>query len=438
MKNKILQTIKREEVQNILFLMVVLSFIVAGFIENHYLSIVAFLIFCGGGIFLSNKLLIYDLFFLMSFGVIFKYNSNAMSLFTLCEIYLVVLLLLRGEKFSITLLVAMVTYLGYLLLGSLFCGQWAIKETIKQIMNIALLFLIGRIVSKDLKIVALYFIGGVLCASLLGLFANRIPDFYEFVRHVGYNLEITDRFTGLNGDPNYYVINVVLSMGLAILLYQKKEILSIVFWIIFLSLSFFGLQTYSKSFILMFALVLFVLLIVVLRQKRIVDFLVLGGLGIVLILMYFQKDSVVSLTIKRLLSSDDLSGLTTNRSDLWRTYIDFISKRIKVLFVGVGIGAGYLECGGPHNFYIELIYYLGIIGCLVLFCNIFLCFREGFKSKKAPISYMGILLLLMMYFFLQMLFAYDWIFQICLAYLMLISTPPQKKETRSRKTEGKW
>ena len=47
--------------------------------------------------------------------------------------------------------------------------------------------------------------------------------------------------------------------------------------------------------------------------------------------------------------------------DLWRIYFEYLNNSPLSLIFGRGIGANYLSAGGPHNTYVESVYFVGIV-----------------------------------------------------------------------------
>ena len=331
---------------------------------------------------------------------------------------------IKGNKVTLNILLISGLYIAYLALCTIFIHDSEIIDVVKQGMIIVLLFYFVRIYPiQEYKKLSLFFIVGMLLSSFIALFADYIPNFYEFVRRVGYNTEIKNRFTGLNGDPNYYSVNIILAFGLLISLYYKKDISKLLFWGIFVALSIFGLLTYSKSFLLMYAIVCLIVLVLTVKTKDVIGFGVLVVLGAGVLALAFIEGSVVQLTIKRLLEADDLDALTTHRSTLWKKYVQYLLDNPTVLFFGAGITitgpvSHGIEKFGSHNAYIDIIFRLGVFGTIIFIGAIIVCFMEIKKNKKTPLNFLGITLGAIMYFFLGMLTAYELIFQFFLAYLI--------------------
>lgn len=404
--------------------------IIVGLIVNHIFALIGLMLFCFGALVLNFKDTTCQLCFFVHFAAVFKYSADGMSLFTICQLFvLFVWAFLREKKIDYRVLLCVIIYLFYLLMGCFISEKFAFAEIVKQVGNILLLAIFIKHYPKEgIRTLLLYFVVGVLAASILGLFADSIPNFYDFVNKIDDWMINKNRFTGLNNDPNYYAIGVVLSLVIVQVLYTKKYIHYLLFWGLFIALSFFGVQTYSKSFLLMYALLLLIMTVQYFMQKNWTALLVIGLIGAVGLVMAFVEGNVINLTLKRLLAAEGIDELTTERWSLWSGYIKFVFSDIVHFLFGTGIGADLLALkgefsieAGVHNFYIEIVYYLGLIGALIFITALIFCFKQKPRAEKRKISnYYGWIVLAFMYFFLQMLFSHELIFQMFIAYSIFL------------------
>ena len=86
--------------------------------------------------------------------------------------------------------------------------------------------------------------------------------------------------------------------------------------------------------------------------------------GVLAFIIYtlMGKIDFLSTVLGRLQGANNLAELTTGRSKIWQDYLEnFFEEPIYVL-IGRGVNARLIKGKGSHNTYIELIYYLGIIG----------------------------------------------------------------------------
>ena len=255
---------------NIAFILITFLLLFLGMRFFAMFAVFAFVLNIFVFLFLPTELIFCDLFFLLSLASIYKYSPGTTSFFTLIEIYAIVLIAFRKKKFDLKFLISLSIFICYILLICLFNLTFDFANFIKQIMNIIILYFFVRTVDKAVyKSIILYYVFGVVAASIIGLFSKYIPNFYEYIRFVDWMVDGVDytRFTGLSGDPNYYSINLILSFSGIILLNYRNE-LKFSFWLLFVCLTVFGLLTLSKSFILMYFFVCIMLIYACVKKRK--------------------------------------------------------------------------------------------------------------------------------------------------------------------------
>lgn len=174
------------------------------------------------------------------------------------------------------------------------------------------------------------------------------------------------RFQGLFQDPNYYMALLAVGIALTIRLFVSRQIGGLELAAVAGGLSVFGFFTYSKTFLVVFLglLVLFILLQLLTGRAALgLGAAVCAALG--LVVAAACPDTPVSVVLYRLFSASGLNELTTGRAELFAAYLEAILERPSTLLVGVGLSGEALNLD-PHNLFLELAYYLGVIG-LALF-----------------------------------------------------------------------
>jgi O-antigen ligase len=86
-----------------------------------------------------------------------------------------------------------------------------------------------------------------------------------------------------------------------------------------------------------------------------------GGIALVAAVLLLGDNSPFATVLDRLASASSLSDLTTGRSDVFSAYLSAITENVWTLLFGSGLAASNLG-RDPHNLYIEIAYYLGIVG----------------------------------------------------------------------------
>lgn len=217
---------------------------------------------------------------------------------------------------------------------------------------------------------------GYLCGLVLASGAAFLkPGFLSIGNYVtsktlsaGYGLGTMNRFSALYADPNYYGVNVIIGLCLLVVLYRKAWLPIFPLLALTGTLVFFGILTYSKSVTLM---LLFpaVLLTVCAAQRRQYSFLRLLAAAAFLFLTAILTGNVPAfrvISVRFRAGDGSLNALTSGRTGLWLEYLQFIfGSPWRVLF-GSGLGMGYLSTAkgdaAAHNFCIEAVYHLGLVG----------------------------------------------------------------------------
>lgn len=173
------------------------------------------------------------------------------------------------------------------------------------------------------------------------------------------------RFQGLFRDPNYYMSMLIMGMALIITLGESRRVDTPSFWILIIAMSFFGILTYSKTFFLLFIVLVLSYVFLQFRGKKYGWGITLVVLGMVLgSYLLFSPNSPFAVVMTRLLSANNISDLTTGRTDMLRLYLAVICHDPVSLFFGQGMPADALY-RDPHNLFVEITYYTGLTGLLL-------------------------------------------------------------------------
>lgn len=391
-------------------------------------SLAAFLGCCLMIFFCDRESILLQMFFIMPMANIFKMTPGAQSFFTILLLAYVLLHLVLPRK-ATTLIIL---FGLYVVLGELIVGSFNLFRTIKLICNV--LFL-SSILNSNVKIrhkeIFLSFITGNFVASVFKLLDSdffRIGSYIETDTIGNPNLgNFVVRFSGLYSDPNYYAVGMVISLCLIVILYHRKELHAMIAVLFSAVIVYFLIQTYSKSAILMVVLPLLMLLYSLTKNKKYILSLVLtmAAAGVV-ILAIWGKIPALSIVVERFLSADkaesiDVNKLTTGRLDLWLKYAEHLIKNINIGLFGVGISSGPLGSHGAHNTYLDIFYYLGCVGGVLLMLSLIAISQQSRHSffKRSFLNYSVLICIVIMYFFLSELFYFDLPFHIFLALAVL-------------------
>lgn len=158
-------------------------------------------------------------------------------------------------------------------------------------------------------------------------------------------------------------------------------------YVLILILTFGGLMTMSKTFLLLISFVYFVVFICFVKRYPVqticvfAGLLALGGIYgcinpkyIVFFLNRFGKlGSVGSF-------KEFMNVITTYRYDLWMEYLIYMAHNPIVIFFGKSFGAKALSTLSAHNALISMIYQLGIVGSAILIAIFVLMIKEFLKN----------------------------------------------------------
>ena len=215
----------------------------------------------------------------------------------------------------------------------------------------------------------------------------------------------TYRFNGLFADPNYYMTMIVTAITLLMVLLDRKIVKLPVFLLSVASLLVFGIMTFSKTFFLAVIILAIIGIIwLIARKKYLIAFLTLAAIAI-LIVVLVMTSAVFSVMLLRLTSASNMGDLTTGRSDLFTAYYNVITESAANALFGVGLQASNLG-RDPHNLYLEITYYMGVVGLAVIICLIvaIICAMKK-REKKLLSGYLPLAMAMLLHLTLHGIFS---------------------------------
>lgn len=369
------------------------------------------------------------LIFIMPLASIFKSSPSGTSFFTYLELLAVLCVLLR-RKFIIrrieVIVISFGLYLAFIQL--LMMGNIDFASTIKIACNLLLVaFAAGVDWDSDETKPMINYLLGIIVSSLFGMLDStmfRIQDFIE-VKTGLLGMSSITRFAGLYEDPNYYSVNLIISLCIIQILFEKKKISAGASIILVLTIVGFAGMTGSKSAFLMLIIPFMFFLFTCIKKRKYPTLIASIIVGVVTLLMILSnRIPIFNDAISRLLvASGSKNDLTTGRWDIWIEFINYFKEYPERLIFGESISRLTLRGSAPHNTYIDILFQLGIVGGLFLLYIIMNSFRLNKKNIQRSISnYCIIVTVIVMYFFLSELQYYDASFHIILGMLVL-NTP---------------
>lgn len=375
---------------------------------------------------IKNNIEIIKIFiFIMPLASIFKLGPGEQSFFTYLMLEYVIWSLIKTKgkiKYEILFII------GFALLEitvQMLYGTINITRNIKFITNLIFLFYAMKIeFDKYYKSIFISYILGIIVSSFIACVNSSIFKISIYIEQqalslaTGYGNRI--RFSGLYGDCNYYTVNIIIGLCLLVILVHKRDIRKSIFIFLGVIFLYFSMITYSKSAFLMLIFPLILIIYSTIRNKKYFFTIIISVLILLLIVMtIIGKFHMFEIVLSRLKNADGLNALTTGRFNLWRIYLEYIFSNIRVLFFGKGISSNILYSLAPHNTYIDILYYLGIIvGAMYILLNLKIIKQYSKYIKRNLLNYSIFIVILCMYFFLSEIFYYDSVFHILIATIV--------------------
>lgn len=407
-------------------------------ITNNILALAAFAIIIASILFMQSSDAIALIIGIMPFANIFKFSADSTSLFTICEIALVAILIFKRKTIKSSVFITLALLSAYMIITSYLYGNINPLTKIKVLLGFLLIrYAIYFIKQNDVINIAYLFASSTAIMLLLSsnsTYSEYIMPYLEdlnyFIDSSGQSTDIM-RNSGFFGDPNYCAMIIITALALLSILYYYKNI-GVEFWVFISILVPLGFLTYSKSYFLTIVALVVMLVVFVLLPNH-------TGWGIISIVLIAVT---ISLTVSgkievlnMILSRFELNDLTTGRTELNTDYLNYIFSNPKTLFFGDGIVCDRFPGAknNVHNIYIELFYKMGIVGCILYIATLFFAIYtptiKNSNKKRKFVNYFPILFVVIMYFFLAGVTRYELPFYILISYIAFNYTSLANKQT---------
>lgn len=335
----------------------------------------------------------WHLLFSVSFSVIYKLDPTATSLFAYVMIAAGAVLVFRTGKIRSSRLVAVMLVTLYLAVGMGGNYTTVVKMTVGALL---LYMFVTNVRPENFKNHILAYSLGMLGSSVIGTFRTSLPQLSEYFEtvHTIYNgTQLAYRFTGLNYDPNYYAVSAVFAIILCFVLVINKQVNRLWGMALFSALLVFGFQSFSKTFLLAAVVTGVIFAVYMLTTVRMLVVLALSGTAVGGVALWLENKGYMDMMLGRLSAGD----ISTGRFEIWRTYLGHMEGSWRTLLLGDGLQAGYLPVGGPHNTYIESVYFVGIVGSLLFLGMLILLFSARvYNRQRCIINYLAVLIFMVM------------------------------------------
>jgi len=306
------------------------------------------------------------LFFLLPFSTLLKLNSNTISFFTVLFFLTVLKMALAQKKLGANFISALFAIFIYCLLQS---GLSQITTIVTMVAGFLMLYCM-RSMEVDANTVVVSYSVGIFLASVLAECRSFLPIVRSFVQYsilkFGENSYVF-RFAGLQGNPNYYTMDIIMVLAAIVVLIRIKQS-SFLQICCFVALSAFGIMSVSKSFLISWVILILCWLFLSVKHRisnvlRLIFILAITAMAI----YYFAYDYVNSYLLRFMDDSiGTASSFTTGRTVIWKAYIETIFSNSKILWFGNGlntIASNMIK--GTHNTFLECLFSLGIFGTVL-------------------------------------------------------------------------
>lgn len=371
----------------------------------------------------------YQLFFCLPFTMIYKLSPTSTSLFAYVMLAVGVILLFKLRNFGTAQFLLIMMFAIYVFLGM---GS-NVTTVIKMIIALILFYVfVKKIKAEDFKNQIMSFTLGMVGSSCIGLLKGswyRLDMYYSDIDFISVDGANLIRFSGLYPDPNYFSVSVIVAITLCLLLLYNRDGNRMVLAISIMSLIVFGFMSYSKMFMLSILIVAVGFAFRVIEPaKRRAASMTFVAITVYIVWLWMSERNYMSIMVDRFLGGD----ISTGRFDIWANYMNYIWSSPKTFLFGDGLGASYRTVGGPHNTYIESIYFIGVIGS-VLFALVLLTIFKSRRliGKRTLFNYLLPIVFLLMILTLGCLTVNDLMFY-CMLIWASLNYDTKLKESYSR------
>ena len=362
------------------------------YLSNDLISLVVTGIVCVWIVSSKQKEVVIISLFFAPFSYLFRYSQWNLYIFVQLSLILKCIML-KKTKTGVYLFAF--TYFLFYMLSSI--GTSLKFGSFIPFVSLVSLLFVASIYKKEERIRCLvYFISGFLISSIYGLFISstrlvEILDSNPIMLGTG---SVVQRFGGILPDCNFYTILSALCICFVAFSYGMKRF-NLVRLLAFFGLIVFGAFTFSKSFYICLAVVLFFRFITFdKKQFKFLAIVILVGA----VSFYVFRDRIgliLDTAIGRFLNStDSLDSFTNGRYNYWLLYLDEWSKTAQSIFLGYGADTLLNDHIVAHNTFLEVLYKFGLFGLIM---NVALVvYAKKIMGTKTRIRVQNILPLLLL------------------------------------------
>ncbi len=328
--------------------------------------------------------------FFMPFASLIKLQPGTISFFTIGLLVIYMIYIVMGSRnINIYHMIPGLCLIGFALAVKTFLGYTIENSFILFSASLLLIPFLTRELGKeyDFYWLTVFFSLGIIIAAVTAKYLTVFPTITRFIGTDFGGFGII-RHSGYYGDPNFYSAHITAALSGALVLLlnnNKSKRISVVIILTFL-LVYCGFMSVSKSFMLVAIAIFFV---------WVVEFMFIKGrvsAKIMIILTFFIAAAfmlsstvftdLIGNMISRFSNSNNLSDLTTGRTDIWVNYLTSLSDNPALLLFGKGFTSVLINDQACHNTIIQAVYQFGLFGCIFLIGWIVCCVRTLLSKIK--------------------------------------------------------
>lgn len=355
------------------------------------------------------------LFFSLPLIYVMKFSNNQISLYTiLCILYFLSMIykyIKEGKKIDLATFVFLGAIAMLISINAVFSKNFNVYSSASWFLNLVIFYFIMKNIknSEVYEKYVFYFAISIAIVGVCGIiFMNNtnISIYLDNMRRTNTviaNGELNYRYSGFDLDPNYFALQSLIAFWCLLISNKIKNKYNYILLLILLAV---GISTISKMYII--TLIISVVIYIIFNAYNLVKI----SIGKIILVILFAIISfviinkyIIPVYESRFDNVKNIDDLTTGRSDIWKEYINQISNNLKILFIGEGIGNGYLYGHASHSTYILIVYRLGIVGS-ILFIGFILTIMKNIKINIWSIYNIPLLVLMITNFALD-IFDFD-------------------------------
>jgi hypothetical protein len=354
-------------------------------IDSNIFIFLSFFIIVLGIIFdkIENK--VSYLLFFVSWVYVFKYDITKQSMYSFLVIAFIIVCLI-SKKFIIDLKLAIsfIFLMIYIFIIGITSSEFQIMANLNFICNNCIILIFAALsknISKgNYKNYFIFYSMGVGSAALVGYIGQNFTQINNFligiriINTVVVDGSIIMRTSGLDIDPNYYALQILMAISVLLIIIKYKRRTKKLEVIFVITLFVFGFLSLSKMYLILIILIIIFYLAIYFKESifKGIEYVAILFISITIALT-FKYNYFYDVYFVRFVGGNiDFSTVTTGRSYIWQNYFNEIVTNIKTLFFGQGI-SNFLDEIAAHNIFLSTWYKIGLVGIVLYMVYIFIC-----------------------------------------------------------------